>query len=715
MSSYDPQQETTSPAAAGVTAMQQVLKDNNAFLIVDRHGNIGGQNDGLFINDTRMLSYLSLSLNELRPTLLSSSIDSQNLFLTSHLTNPQWQDPHSGEPIPAGSLYIERRYLLWHNRVYWRLNLANFGQQSLCTKVSIHYDADFKDMFEIRGSKRQRRGETLSPSIKENSIQLRYRGLDSLLRRTNIAFSQKPEVLSHHHAEFTVTLNTQEHWQLFCEISPHNRLPSETHFIKASVNAQRSMNRRLCRGAQIECDRNLFQRWLDHAKADLALLTTELDTGPYPYAGIPWFSTPFGRDAIITALQTLWLDPQLTRGVLNYLAQHQANDTSTFNDAQPGKIMHETRLGEMTATQELPFGRYYGGVDTTPLFVILAGAYYQRTDDLDFIRSIWPELQAAGQWLLGRLAENPWHLLDYQRGEDSGLANQGWKDSEDSVSHADGRLAKGPIALVEVQGYAYRALHDLSLFARLFKLPQQAQCWQEHSEQLKEAVERLFWLEQRQFYALALDGDGKPCAVDSSNVGHLLYVGLPPVKHARAVIERLLSAPLRSGWGIRTLSSEAARFNPMSYHNGSIWPHDVAICCAGMAQYGEKTGAKKLLHDLFGAALYFDLRLPELYCGFSRSDGETPITYPVACQPQSWASGSVFMMLQACLGITIDAKAHLISVKKPTLPDNLQQLRLRQLNVGTSQCDLLFRRIDNQVIALISEQKGHPIKLSVDY
>jgi glycogen debranching enzyme len=438
---------------------------------------------------------------------------------------------------------------------------------------------------------------------------------------------------------------------------------------------------------------------MDKSRADLALLTTELPTGPYPYAGIPWFSTPFGRDAIVTALQMLWLDPSLARGVLSFLAVNQARETSRFRSSAPGKIMHETRKGEMTALRELPFGQYYGGVDTTPLFVMLAGAYAERTGDLDFIEGLWPALEAAMAWIAEESAHSRDGFLTYANSGSTGLTNQGWKDSSDSVFHADGRFADAPIALVEVQGYVFAALRAMAALATRRGDAGAAERWLQQSETLRGAVERRFWMEDIGFYALALDGEGRPCEVRASNPGHLLFTGLPSDERAAKVARHLLSANFDSGWGVRTLAVGEARFNPMSYHNGSVWPHDTALCAAGLGRYGMRQGAVRLMSELFEAASQFGMRMPELYCGFQRIAGEPPVAYPVACLPQAWSAGAVFMVLQACLGFTIDGWRGEIHVDRPRLPVEINRLSLCGLPIGKARVDLVFQRMGDRVVA----------------
>jgi glycogen debranching enzyme len=448
----------------------------------------------------------------------------------------------------------------------------------------------------------------------------------------------------------------------------------------------------------VQTSGRVFSEWLSRSRADLALLTTEFPTGPYPYAGIPWFSTAFGRDAIVTALQLLWLDPSLARGVLRYLAAHQATETSRFTDAAPGKIMHETRKGEMARLRELPFGRYYGGVDTTPLFVMLAGAYADRTGDQALVDELWPALLAAMQWIEGDGDSDRDGFVDYARGEATGLANQGWKDSEDSVFDAAGCDAVGPVALVEVQGYVFAAFRAMAeLAARRGEPVDACAAWQAKSERLRRAVEERFWVEEIGSYALALDGQGRPCRVRASNPGHLLFTGLPAPERGARVAAQLLGTAFRTGWGLRTLGRDEPRYNPMSYHNGSVWPHDTALCAAGIARYGARRGTAVLLSDMFETAVKFQMRLPELFCGFPRRPGEPPIAYPVACLPQAWAAGSVFMMLQACLGLTIDGWRGEIRVERPCLPVGIDRLTVRQLAVGEARVDLTFQRVGERV------------------
>ncbi|MPS49406.1 glycogen debranching N-terminal domain-containing protein [Methylobacillus sp.] len=690
-----------------------VLKAKDSFIVMSSLGDIGGASEGLFIDDTRMLSRLSVRLENQRPVLLSAAISEDNVMFISHQTNPELVLPR--QVLLPGTLHLERRCLLYDNQLHIRLALENFGTTAVDLSLQLGWQADFVDMFEIRGQRRMRRGQRSRSEISPRHVTMAYEGLDRQQRRSVISFSQAPDSLTEESANFRLHLAPRERWELVLSVDrkPHRASPDA--FMKAERKARRQMHRRTMRGAQLHADNPLFSRWLQRARADLALLTSDLPTGPYPYAGIPWFSTPFGRDAIITALQTLWIDPSLAEGVLRYLAEHQSEETSAFRDAQPGKIMHETRKGEMAAMNELPFARYYGGVDTTPLFIMLAGAWYRRTGDRKGLEQLWPALLAAIRWVEERLEENHAGLLSYQRAEDSGLQNQGWKDSADAVSHADGSLASPPIALLEVQGYAWRALQDMADMSKAIDhSPGLAARWESLAEKLRLQVEERFWMENRQFYGLALDGKDTLCEVEGSNAGHLLWSGLPASDRAYHVIQKLLAPAFNSGWGIRTLSEQEIRYNPGAYHNGSVWPHDVAICAAGMARYGEREGVRQLLDNLFEAALCFSLRLPELFCGFSRTRGEQPVLYPVACQPQAWASGAVFMLLQAALGLEIDATGHCVRIVRPQLPSGVNQLTLRHLQVGGEFISVTFQRMGPRTLAFISEPAQPSVKLHLE-
>lgn len=699
----------TTAAEAGETGgldTLQALKDADTFLVADNWGDLKGGADGLFHQDTRILSRFAMTVGLARPSRLSSGVSRDNVFFTAHVTNRPLP-PMGGRSAPAGVLHIERRRFVWDRRMFERLRMVNHGVEDVLLPLAFDFAADFADIFQVRGTLREKRGTASPPSHDGRAVTFAYTGLDDVTRTSCLSFSEPPARLTGSRAEFMFSLPMGKELDLYIECGPDLCVaPDDRRWRENAVAARLAMRRRRRRGASVRGPRSpRFNAWLDQSRADIALLTTDLPTGPYPYAGTPWFSTPFGRDGIITAWQMLWLDPSLAKGVLTYLAARQATEVDAFKDAQPGKIMHETRGGEMSALGEVPFGLYYGGVDTTCLFVALAGAYARRTGDLDLIRRLWPNLIAATEWMRDWGDSNGDGLIDYQRAAETGLSNQGWKDSEDSIFHADGRFPKGPVALLEVQGYAYAAWQAMAeLGERL--TDGRARAWGIRAEEVRQLVEERFWMEDQSFYAIALDGDGNPCEAIGSNAGHLLFTGLPTAARAEAVTRRLLGAEFRSGWGIRTLAWGQARFNPMSYHNGSVWPHDTSLGVAGMARYGERDAVALILGEIYGAASRFQMRLPELFCGFEREPGEGPIAYPVACLPQAWAAGSVFLMLQAALGIEIDALSRTVTLTAPTLPTGIERLTVSRLQVGEASVDLAFERVGDQVVVMPRNRIG---------
>ncbi|MBZ9819936.1 amylo-alpha-1,6-glucosidase [Mesorhizobium sp. CA4] len=687
------------------------LKQGDCFAVADAYGDIRGAGDGFFRDDTRVLSEFRLTVGGRPMSLLGASLSQDNVLFTSNLTNLPIQTA-AGRDIPQGAIHIERVRLLWQDRLFERITLSNYSREHSTITVSLHFAADFRDMFEVRGSTRVKRGTTHVIKTDEASALLGYDGLDGLPRLSAIAFSQAPDKLSDNRADFLIAVTKRSSKVLYVEVGPEaSEAPNRDRFRAAAARARFGMRAKRRHGATVHSSGRVFNDWVERARADVALLTTELPTGPYPYAGIPWFSTAFGRDGVISSLQMLWLNPGLARGVLAFLAEHQATETSPFSDSQPGKIMHETRKGEMAALRELPFGRYYGGVDTTPLYIHLASAYADRTGDMAFIDKLWPSLKAAAEWM--EEAGRTTGFVTYQRAAESGLANQGWKDSFDSVFHADGRIPKGPIALVEVQGYVFAAFRGMAALARRRGEFADAEHWEGRAEEMRVAVERDFWLDDMNFYALAIDGDGQPCKVRTSNAGHLLFVGLPQPERARLVADQLLSASFHSGWGLRTLADDAVFFNPMSYHNGSIWPHDTALCGVGLARYGERDSVVRLMSGTFESAVHFNMRLPELFCGFARAPGEAPIAYPVACLPQAWSAGSTFMLMQACLGLEIDGWEGELHVTRPRLPIGIDTLMIRHLTVGDKAIDLTFQRVGDRVAAFLSDRHEGQVPLIV--
>jgi glycogen debranching enzyme len=683
-------------AAPSADEQSRVLKHGDTFGVFDHFGDIkpvGLHEQGLYFEGTRFLSCFLLGLGPNRPLFLSSTIKEDNDLLVVDLTNPDI--PGAAEaPVPRGTLHILRTKFLWNGVSYERIRIKNYGLSPVEVTFGVHFEADFVDIFEVRGMRRARRGELLGGTIKEGSAVLAYRGLDHVVRRTRLVFAPRPEMLTGSEARFHLSLGpTQEEnidVTVACEIDRDTALLPFDEALAAADGALKSAQPKAC---MIESSKQHFNDWINRTVADLHMMITQTPAGPYPYAGVPWFSTPFGRDGIITALECMWIDPDLGRGVLAYLASTQANEVAPEQDAEPGKILHETRRGEMAALGEIPFGRYYGSVDATPLFVVLAGAYFERTADRQFLDSIWPHVEAALRWIDTYGDSDGDGFVEYSRRSATGLGNQGWKDSHDAIFHADGRLAEGPIALCEVQGYVYAAKRVAAEMARAFGRARRADDLEQQARELRDRFEEVFWCEDLGTYALALDGDKRPCRVRTSNAGHCLLMGIASPERARRVAQTLLDPNSFSGWGVRTVATTEARYNPMSYHNGSIWPHDNALIACGLARYGLKEEVLQITEALFDVSLFVDLhRLPELFCGFIRRPGEGPTLYPVACAPQAWAAASVFLLLQACLGLGISASENRLYFSHPVLPPFLSKMQIHNLRVGEASVDLLLLR-----------------------
>jgi glycogen debranching enzyme len=694
----------------------RVLKHGDTFGVFDRYGDvqpIGLGEQGIFHEGTRFLSRLELRVGRgrtARPLLLSSTVNEANDVLAVDLTNPDVAGEDGHIQLARGLLHIFRTRFIWQGACYERLRVSNYGLQAVAVSLAVRFDADFVDIFEVRGSRREKRGHRLEPLVENGICVLGYEGLDGVARRTTLEFAPTPADLTSGNARFDLALAAQGSESLYLVASC--RGPQQPRALAAVYDeAHAAMTRSLAApqrtGASIATANQQFNGWINRSAADLQMMITETEHGLYPYAGVPWFSTVFGRDGIITALQLLWMNPFVARGVLAYLAATQADASSARQDAEPGKILHETRAGEMAALGEIPFGRYYGSVDSTPLFVMLAGAYYQRTADAAFIQQLWPHIERAVQWMEGPGDPDGDGFLEYARRSERGLVQQGWKDSHDSVFHQDGTMAEPPIALCEVQGYAYAAWQAAAELAEVLGLQPRATVLRLRARQLRERFEDAFWLPDLRTYALALDGKKRPCRVRTSNPGHCLYTGIVDPERARQVAATLLDDSSFSGWGIRTLAAGEVRYNPMSYHNGSIWPHDNALGAAGLARYGLRAEPLRILEGLFTAANFLDLhRMPELFCGFGRRSGEGPTLYPVACLPQAWASGSVFMLLQASLGLSVDGRAREIRFENPALPAWLPEVRLTNLQVADATTDLLLERHPHDVGVTVLRRQG---------
>jgi glycogen debranching enzyme len=693
----------------------RVLKYGHMFAVFDRYGDVettGMGEEGIFYQGTRFLSELALFLGNSRPMLLSSTVREDNSLFTADLTNVDLSE-NQDISIPRGIVHITRSKFLYEHTCYEQLRICNYGLQSVKFPLVFKFNADYADIFEVRGTKRSRKGQKLDPVVDGDTATLAYQGLDGVRRSTRIEFSPKPKSLTAQHCRFEIELTSKEEVLVEIQVSfdlqqTSNGTPPYERALSTAIHETRTAGGDLC---QIQSSNEQFNSWMKRSVADIHMMTVGNPEKDYPYAGVPWFSTVFGRDGIITAMECLWADPSLARGVLQYLAETQADKAIPEADAEPGKILHEARRGEMAALGEVPFARYYGSVDATPLFVMLAGAYYERTADLDFQRSLWPHVERALKWMDEYGDKDHDSFIEYSRESPNGLVQQGWKDSGDSVFYDNGTLAEPPIALCEVQGYAYAGKRSAARIAAALGHSRIAEQLERQAQELKTRFQKAFWCDDLGTYALALDGKKKPCRVRTSNPGHCLYTKIADPEHAATIAKTLLDKNFFNGWGIRSVAAGEARYNPMSYHNGSVWPHDNAIIAAGLGGYGFRQQAAQILLGFLDVSGFVDLhRLPELFCGLERRRGEGPTAYPVACSPQTWAAAAVYLFLEACLGIEVSALDKQIVFEKPFLPPQIPDLTIKGLKLGTGSIDLVLKRQANTVgVDVLSNTSGFQV------
>ena len=712
--SNDPSQYLIPAAASLHERRPRTLKHGDTFAVFDHAGDCIADPDnpeGVYHRDCRHLSHLYLTINGgMRPILLSSSLRDDNALLRCDLTNPDLFDAQGGPGLANDRIHILRHRFLWRDSVYERLTVTNYDEAAQTIPLELTFAADFADLFEVRGARRERRGVQRAPEVSTDRVRLSYRGLDDQDRVTVLRFEPAPAQLDGRQARFRFELAPHASTTIHVEIDCADRAGDgslEERYVAAYGEAEGYLRTSAARAAAISSSNESFNQSVRRCVADTYMLITETEHGPYPYAGIPWFSTVFGRDALITGMETLWMDPEISRGVLSYLAAHQATGFDAAADAEPGKILHEVRRGEMALLGEVPFRHYYGSIDSTPLFVMLAGEYLARTRDRDVVERLWPNIAAALEWIDTYGDRDGDGYVEYGRHTDEGLVNQGWKDSNDSVFHADGRLASGPIALSEVQAYVHGAWHAAAEILTVLDQPREAAGYRARAEDLKQRFDRDFFDAELGTYVLALDGEKQPCRVRSSNAGHVLFTGLAMPEHAACVVRTLMDPSSFSGWGIRTIAATESRYNPMSYHNGSVWPHENALIAAGFARYGFRQEAAAVFEGLLAASAYVDLRrLPELFCGFPRRPTQGPTFYPVSCIPQAWSAAAPLSMVQTCLGLDFDIDTNCIVFNQPQLPGFLDEVTLHGVKTSQGAADIALRRSGDKVVVDLVERRG---------
>jgi glycogen debranching enzyme len=711
----------------------QVLKHENLYLLTDPFGDIhpDSRGLGLYHGDTRILSCEVLRVGGVRPVLLQGSAGG-NYQGTIHLTNPSIERNPAAKrddaPDIAGrTIGIERERIVAGDALFERLRVVNHGEEAETVGVELELAGDFADIFEVRGYPRPERGTVLPVAVAGRAVTFRYDGLDGCRRQSHLLFSEPAAsvggatddtgprsgwIALRWQLELPPGARRQLSWTSWAtEGSPTAPPPLFPDPPRFDGDEGSGAYHAWVRGTTgVTTDHELFNLTLRRGLNDLRQLVNDgPDEGErYVAAGIPWFTTLFGRDSIITALQLLAFRPQLAIETLGVLAARQATEIDDERDAEPGKILHELRTGEMAATGELPFRPYYGSVDSTPLWLVLLAETWAWTGDREVVDRLWPNALAALEWIDRWGDADGDGFVEYQRRTDRGLVNQGWKDSHDSVRTRDGELVGGPIALCEVQGYVYRARLGMAELARLRGENDFADRLETQAAELRERFEREFWMEDVGYYAMALDGGKQPADAITSNPGQVLWSGLPSPQRARQVADRLLGPELFSGWGIRTYAADQPGYNPIGYHIGTVWPHDTAIIAAGLKRYGLHDEASRLVGSVFEAAQRFpEFRLPELFCGFDRETSPHPVPYPVACSPQAWAAGAPFLFLQTLLGLQPHAGRSELELYQPHLPEWLGKVNLTNLRVGEAAVDLLFHRWRGTTSAEVLRKVGN--------
>ena len=703
-----------------------VLKHELLFLLLDAQGNIdppGHCGLGLFHHDTRMLSHYVLNVAGGTPTQLSAQVIRT---FSAQIDLAIDDQTFGGDTWNVSNAVHVRRELLLDDQLTERVTFTNFLTSPIEFWAALSVANDFADIFEVRGWRRPERGTFFEPEVNERSIVFAYRGRDGRVIRSVVYFDMTPDDIGSDGARWRFRLEPNQPHHLEWHVVPDPPADAELEYSDPQHAGHATFRRRhdtmetIYDGWRDSCTRFVsnvpeFNTALDQATIDLRALYTQVDDLPIISAGIPWYSTPFGRDSIITSLQTLGMNPVIACDTLRYLARMQGTRENPATDEQPGKIMHELRRGELARAGEIPHVPYYGTVDATPLWLILLHEAWRWTGDEALVRSLLPNAERALDWIdrYGDLDGDG--FIEYATTSEKGLANQGWKDSRDGVPFPDGTLPTPPIALVEVQGYVYDAKIRMASLFEAFGQPERAELLRRQAATLREEIHRRFWLDHIGTFALALDGDKVPIPTVTTNAGHLLWSRVPDAAQAERMAGVLLGPAMFSGWGIRTLSAAEPVYNPMSYHDGSVWPHDNGIVAMGLSLYGHTRAALPVLSALHDAAVGMRYhRLPELYCGFQRANGIRPVLYPVSCSPQAWAAGALFMLLQAVTGLLPDAPAHQLHIREPLLPPFLHELMVEGLRIGNSRVALQFTRRGSRTLANLLDVAGDPIHVTIE-
>jgi glycogen debranching enzyme len=674
-----------------------VLKDGNLFFLTNADGFVpleSGHGFGLYHNDCRFLDGYELAIDKQKPSV--------------HVIGANAGDQAALELVTIDSVRVQvaRAISGKHLALSDRITFSNLTERALQIPLEFFFQAQFDDIFAVRGVPQKKRGSRFQPVWENDTLAFRYAGADEIERCLAIQFSPAPSRVEANTVCYSIELPPKGHCEILISLGileGHAPLCPPLPGTRQRV----SLHREAKASVEISTDNSVLNQILDRSLSDLRMLRSSLDDAEYFAAGVPWYATLFGRDSLIAATQMLAFDPKIADQTIRLLARYQGTQINAWRDEEPGKILHELRVGEMANLHEIPHTPYYGSIDATPLWLMLVGRHAAWTGDLRLFHELRANIEGALRWIgqFGDLDGDGY--VEYQCKSEGGLVNQGWKDSGDGIVNADGSLGEPPIALGEVQAYVYQAKIAIASLFRISGEERRATVLENEARILRDRFNRDFWVDDG-YFALALQKEKQRLEILSSNAGHALWCGIVDNKRAGQTAQHLLSPKMFSGWGIRTLSADAARYNPLGYHTGSVWPHDNSLIAAGFKRYGFKEAARRVFTALSEAAKCFPLyRLPELFGGTERQDESGPTPYPIACQPQAWAAGAIPFLLTTLLGIEAHAFEKRLRIVQPILPEEVNRVEVRNLLVGEAALDLLFERDQDRIGVMVTDRRGH--------
>lgn len=675
------------------------LKHGEVYSVTNNYGDMDEtlMGTGIYYKDTRFLKHYVMKINNQPCIFLTKKFNKgiENIFKLSN-GDIQAGDSH----YEKMDLEVNRSQLIYDEIFYDKVEITNGSRKNINCSISFLLETMFEDIFEVRGAKRQLRGNLKTPSINDNELFLAYEGLDGIERKLKVT-GTKGVNISNDDITYDISLapGEKENVELAVQVSINDQpIKNTLSYQEAKQLAEQNLDNWLDNQTKITTSNPKVNKTIKQAEQNIYMLATDIGQGHFPVAGIPWFCVPFGRDSILTAVQTLVLDPSLAKNTLRTLAAVQGEKLNGSNEEAPGKILHEMRNGEMANLGEVPFKRYYGSIDATPLFIVLFTETVRWTGDEDLLHDLLPTVEKALAYLEKYADLDGDQFIEFHNQASGGLAVQSWKDSNHSMVHKDGTHSESPMAVVEVQGYLYDAKIKMAELYDYMENADKANKLKQEAAEIKERFDNSFWMEDEKYYALALDKEKKQIQTITSDPGHALWSGIIPIEKSKDTANKLLDEGLFSGWGIRTMSKNEKVYSPVAYHNGTVWPHDNSMIVLGLAKYGYTAHVKKLVSALFASAEQFEEhRLPELFCGYDNQQEETIVPFPVACSPQAWAAGTPFALVHALLGLQVDSHRKVMKIN-PTLPEEIDWIECKGIQVGKGSIDITVKKENDEIV-----------------